>query len=208
MLYNYFIIAFRNILKHKVFSFINVIGLTIGITCCILLALFIHYEFSYERHFKDYQNIYRVTSTLTTDQWTQHNTLYSSSYWFRPFSESFRKFKAATRVVIPPDVQRHYLRFEEKAFYENRGYVVDSTFFDVFSYPFEEGDPATALDGASPVVLSHDLARKFFTDASALDQLLIITSGGIADTFRVTGVLKPYEHPSQLDAGLLYGHEQ
>ena len=80
MLYNYFVIAFRNILKYKVFSFINVLGLTIGITCCILLALFIHYEFSYERHFKDYQNIYRVTSTIAVDQWTQHNSLYSPSH--------------------------------------------------------------------------------------------------------------------------------
>ena len=70
------------------------------------------------------------------------------------FQREFPEIQSATRVVIPPDVQRHYLRFEDKGFYESRGYVVDSTFFDVFSYPFEEGDPATALDGASPVVLS------------------------------------------------------
>ena len=204
MLYNYFVIAFRNILKQKVFSFINVLGLTIGITCCILLALFIHYEFSYEKHFKDYQNIYRVTSILESDQWS--STIPCTAPPMVPtFQREFPEIQSATRVVIPPDVQRHYLRFEDKGFYETRGYVVDSTFFDVFSYPFEEGDPATALDGASPVVLSHDLARKFFADASALDQILIITSGGIADTFHVTGVLKPYEHPSQLDAGFYMG---
>ena len=204
MLYNYFIIAFRNILKYKVFSFINVIGLTIGITCCILLTLFIHYEFSYERHFNDYQNIYRVTSTIASDQWT--STIPCTAPPMVPtFQREFPEIQTATRVVVPPDVQRHYLRFEDKAFYEDRGYVVDSTFFDVFSYPFEEGDQATALDGASPVVLSHDLARKFFAKASALDQLLIITSGGISDTFRVTGVLKPYKNPSQLDAGFYMG---
>ena len=204
MLYNYFIIAFRNILKHKVFSFINVLGLTIGITCCILLALFLHYEFSYEKHFNDYQNIYRVTSTITSDQWT--STIPCTAPPAVPtFQREFPEIQSATRVVIPPDVQRHYLRFEDKTFYEDRGYVVDSTFFDVFSYSFEEGDPATALDGTSPVVLSHDLARKFFTDASALDKLLIITSGGIGDTFRVTGVLKPFEFPSQLDAGFYMG---
>ncbi len=204
MLYNYFIIAFRNILKYKVFSFINVIGLTIGITCCILLTLFIHYEFSYERHFNDYQNIYRITSTIASDQWTSAIPC-TAPPMVPTFQREFPEIQTATRVVMPPDVQTHYLRFEDKAFYEDRGYVVDSTFFDVFSYPFEEGDQATALDGASPVVLSHDLARKFFPKVSALDQLLIITSGGIADTFRVTGVLKPYKNPSQLDAGFYMG---
>jgi len=131
MLYNYFIIAFRNILKYKVFSFINVIGLTIGITCCILLTLFIHYEFSYERHFNDYQNIYRVTSTIASDQWT--STIPCTAPPMVPtFQREFPEIQTATRVVVPPDVQRHYLRFEDKAFYEDRGYVVDSTFFDVF----------------------------------------------------------------------------
>ncbi len=166
--------------------------------------MFIHYEFSYEKHFNDYQNIYRVTSTITSDQWT--TTIPCTAPPIVPtFQREFPEIQSATRVVIPPDVQRHYLRFEDKAFYEDRGYVVDSTFFDVFSYAFEEGDPATALDGASPVVLSHDLARKFFAETSALDHLLIITSGGIADTFRVTGVLKPFENPSQLDAGFYMG---
>ncbi|HEX6225212.1 MAG TPA: ABC transporter permease, partial [Chryseolinea sp.] len=200
MLYNYLVIAFRNVLKHKVFSFINVIGLTVGITCCLLLALFIHYEFSYERHFADYNNIYRVTSILSTDQWT--STIPCTAPPAVPtFQREFPEIKRATRVANPPDVQRHYIRFGEKGFFEDRGYVVDSTFFDIFSYQFEEGDPATALDGPSPVVLSYDLARKFFAGTSALDQLVIITSGGLSDTFRITGVLKPYEHPSQLDAG-------
>ena len=204
MLYNYFIIALRTVLKHKIFFFINVLGLTVGITCCTLLALFIHYEFSYERHFSNYQNIYRITSTLTSDQGS--SSIPCTAPPMAPtFQREFPEIESATRVVTPPDVQRHYIQFKDKGFYEHRGYVVDSTFFDIFPYPFEEGDPATALDGASPVVLSDALARKFFATASALDQLLIITSGGIADTFRVTGVLKPFEYPSQLDAGFYMG---
>src|SRR5688572_33467833 len=100
MLYNYFVIAFRNLLKHKVFSFINVIGLTIGITCCILLALFINYEFSYERHFSDYNNIYRVTSTLTTDTWTSKIPC-TAPPLVPVIQQEFPEVQAATRVVIP-----------------------------------------------------------------------------------------------------------
>ena len=77
---------------------------------------------------------------------------------------------------------------------------MDSTFFDIFSYAFEEGDRNTALDGPSAVVLSNHVARKIFPDQSALDKLIVINSGNATDTFRVTGVLKPYTHKSQLDA--------
>jgi putative ABC transport system permease protein len=201
MLHSYFTIAFRNLLKQKVFSLINILGLTIGITCCILLTLYIRDEFSYERHFDDYRSIYRLTSVFTAEKWS--SKLPSSAPPAVPaLLQEFPEIQAATRVATPPDVQRHYIRFHDKGFYEDNGYLVDSAFFDVFSYAFAEGDRATALDGPSAVVLSHAVARKFFGDASALDQLLIINSGNLTDTFRVTGVLKPYTHPSQLDAGL------
>lgn len=180
---------------------INILGLAIGITCCILLTLFIKDEFSFERHFDDYESIYRVTSTLSSDKWSSE--LPSSAPPAVPaLLREFPEIKTATRVASPPDVQRHYIRFQDKGFYENKAYLVDSTFFDVFSYTFAEGDRDTALDGPSAVVLSHDVALKFFNDGQALDQLLIINSGSFTDTFRVTGVLKPYSHPSQLNAGV------
>lgn len=199
MLYNYFIIAFRNLNRHKLFSFINILGLAIGITCCTLLALFIKDEFSYERHFEDYNRIYRVTTTIISDQ--LNGTIQRTS---PPIAmtmlRDYPELKSATRLVEMPGVDRHLIQYGDKIFYEKKGYVVDSTFFDVFSYAFEEGDPKTALDGPSAVVLSHDVARKVFPDQSALDKLIIINSANSTDTFRVTGVLKQYAHKSQLDA--------
>lgn len=205
MLYNYLIIACRQVLKHKVFSIINILGLAIGMTCCILLGLFIHDEFRYERHFSGFTDIYRVTTIYDSEKGS--GKIPGSAPPAAPtFQRELPEVQNAARVIIPPDVQRHYLTFQDKSFYENRGYVVDSSFFDIFNYPFEVGNPATALDGPSPVVLSHSVAQKFFSDpASALDQLLAIASGGITDTFRVTGVLKPYTHPSQLDADFYMG---
>lgn len=66
MLKNYFLIAVRNLLKHKVFSLINIFGLSVGIACCVLLALSIKDEFSYEKHFDSFENIYRITSPFTS----------------------------------------------------------------------------------------------------------------------------------------------
>ncbi|MEX1241421.1 MAG: ABC transporter permease [Cyclobacteriaceae bacterium] len=201
MLYNYFIIAFRNLNRHKVFSSINILGLAIGITCCTLLALFIKDEFSYERHFQDYNRIYRVTTTIISDQLNgkiQRTSPPIAMTMLRDFPE----LESATRLVEMPNVDQHLIQHGDKTFYEKKGYLVDSTFFEIFSYAFEEGDRNTALDGPSAVVLSHNVARKIFNDQSALDKLIIINSGNSSDTFRVTGVLKPYTHKSQLDANI------
>lgn len=199
MLHNYFVIAFRNLARNKVFSFINILGLSIGITCCALLALFIKDEFSFETHFKDYNNIYRVTTTIISDQLNGKIQRTSPPIGMAMLRE-FPEIESATRLVEMPRVERHLVRYEDKTFYEKKGYVVDSTFFDVFSYAFEEGDPGTALDGPSSVVLSDEVAHKIFGDQSGLDKLIIINSGNSTDTFRVTGVLKPYTHKSQADA--------
>ena len=199
MLYSYLVTAFRNLNRHKLFSFINIFGLAIGITCCTLLALFIKDEFSYERHFQAYDRIYRITTTIISDQLNgkiQRTSPPIAMTMLRDFPE----LESASRLVEMPNVEQHLIQYGDKTFYEKKGYVVDSTFFDIFSYAFEEGDRNTALDGPSAVVLSNHVARKIFPDQSALDKLIVINSGNATDTFRVTGVLKPYTHKSQLDA--------
>lgn len=202
MLKNYFLIAIRNLLKHKVFSFINILGLSIGISCCVLLALFIKEELSFDRHFTDVQNIYRVTGSLTADQGRNEKFPRNSPAVVMGLLHELPEIETATRVVDPPEVEQHLIRYEDKNFYETKGYLVDSTFFDVFDYAFQEGNKNTALDTRSSVVLSSTLAAKIFDDQSPLDKLLIINSGESTDTFRVTGVLKPLTKKSHVDADL------
>lgn len=199
MLKNYFIIAFRNLLKHKVFSLINIFGLSVGIACCVLLSLYIKEEFGYERHFNRFEDIYRVTSYFKTAELDEKLPVSSPPLAMTLLSE-FPELESVTRIVNPPEVEQHLIHFEDKTFYEKSGYLVDSTFFDIFNYAFAEGNRETAFDGPSSVVLSNALAHKIFDNKSALDNLIIINSGNSADTFRVTGVLKPYTHKSQIDA--------
>lgn len=202
MFRNYIIIAVRNLLKHKIFSFINVVGLSIGIACCTLLALYIKDEFSFDRHFDRSEDIYRIASTFIREEGSEDKIPRTSPAVAMTMLEEFPELESATRVVNPPEVEQHLVRYKDITFYEKQGYLVDSTFFDVFSYEFQEGDRNTALDHRSSVVLSAVLAKKLFGDQSGLDESIIINSGNSVDTFRVTGILKPYVKKSQLDADL------
>ncbi len=200
MLQNYLKIALRNLLNHKVFSIINIFGLSIGIACCVLLSLFIKDELSFETQFQGSEKIYRITSSFIKDDGTNETFPRSSPPVTMTLLAEFPELEAATRVVTPPGVEQHLVRYENKTFYEKHGALVDSTFFDVFSYDFLEGDRRTAMDGRSVVVISAMLAKKLFGNQSALDHSLIINSGNSTDTFRVTGILRKPEKKSHLDA--------
>lgn len=204
MLKNYFSIAFRNLLKHKAFSIINISGLAVGISCCVLLALYIKDEFSFEKHFEDHDRIYRIYSVFIKDG-NPESFPRTSPPVALAFAEQFPEIETATRLVSPPEVEQHLIRYKDNIFYEKTGYLVDSTFFDVFSFPFQEGDRFTALDGPSSVVLSAELATKIFGESSPLDELIIINSGQSVDTFRITGVLKPVKNPSHVNASFYMG---
>jgi putative ABC transport system permease protein len=199
MIKNYLTIAIRNLLKHKTFSAINVFGLSVGIACCVLLSLFIKDEFSYEKHFNGHESIYRLYTLFVKDG-KEDRFPTTSPPVALALADEFPEVETATRVLSPPEVEQHLIRYKDKAFYEKQGYLVDSTFFDVFSYEFQEGNGATALEGPSSVVLSAEMAGKLFGYQSPLDELIIINSGWSTDTVRVTGVLKPFDSPSHVNA--------
>jgi putative ABC transport system permease protein len=199
MIKNYLIIALRNLLKHKTFSAINIFGLAVGIACCVLLSLFIKDEFSYEKHFNGHESIFRLYTVFVKDG-KEDRFPFTSPPVALGLADEFPEVETATRVLSPPEVEQHLVRYKDKSFYEKQGYLVDSTFFDVFSYQFQEGNGATALDGPSSVVLSAEMAGKLFGSESPLDELVIINSGWSTDTVRVTGVLKPFDNPSHINA--------
>lgn len=199
MISNYIKVAVRQLLKNKTFSLINIFGLSVGVACCVLLAIFIQDEFSYEQSFKDHDRVYRIYSVFSKDGKTDVFPRTSPPIAM-DLLDVLPEVEQATRSVDPPEVQQHLVRFGDRQFYEKKGVLVDSTFFDLFDYPFAEGDPSTALDAPATVVISEDLSNKIFAGKSALDELLIINSGRSTDTFRVTGVVKKTPAKSHLDA--------
>ncbi len=183
MLLNYLKIAWRNIRKDAFYSLLNILGLTIGVTCGLLLLLYVTDELSYDRYHANADRIYRLASRLhepdksfgwASTQVPVAPTL-KKDY---PFIENYVRFFPYGRVMF---------RQGEKRFYEEDVFAADSTVFDVFSYPFVEGDPRTALDQPGSVVLTRKTAEKFFGSRSALGQSLQTND---TTFYKVTGVIE------------------
>jgi putative ABC transport system permease protein len=201
MLKNYFVIALRLILKNKIFSLINILGLSVGIACCMLITLYIQDEFNYEKGFPDYDKIFRINTTFIREGATEVGA-YTSPPIAMELAQILPEVETAVRIVPALGVEQHIVRYNDKTFFEKKAFLVDSTFLDVFPYKLLEGNAATALDDPSTVLLSEELAQKIFGTKSALDELIIINSGNSADTFRVTGVVAKPELPSHIDANM------
>ncbi|GAB4027573.1 ABC transporter permease [Spirosoma gilvum] len=183
MLLNYLKIAWRNLRKDKFYSLINILGLTIGVTCGLLLLLYVTDELSYDRYQANASQIYRIVSHITepdkVNRWSSTQpALAPTLKKDYPFVKNYVRFFPYGRMLF---------RQGEKRFYEENVYSADSTVFDVFSYKFVEGDPKTALHQPGSVVLTQTAAQKFFGSKSALGQSLQTND---TTFYKVTGVLE------------------
>jgi putative ABC transport system permease protein len=199
MLKNYITVAIRHLLKNKVFSFINILGLSTGIACCLMLALYIQDEFSYEKHFQGHERVYRLYTIFSKDGKPESFPRTSPPIAMDLIDE-VADVETATRVVNPPEVEVHLIHHGDNTFYEKQGVLVDSTFLDVFPYELKYGDRNTALDAPATLLLSEKLATKIFGQKNPLDEMLIINSGRASDTFKVSGVIKYTGLHSHVDA--------
>jgi putative ABC transport system permease protein len=201
MLRNYWIIALRLLLKNKIFSAINILGLSTGIACCILITLYIQDEFSYEQGFFEHEKVFRINTTFIRDG-VAENAPTASPAIAPGLAQALPEVQTYTRVMKPLNTEVNIVWYNDKSFFEKEAFLVDSTFLDVFPYKLLEGDAATALNGPSSVLLSQEITRKIFGSESPLDELLIINSGTTSDTFRVTGVIATPALPSHVDADI------
>lgn len=185
MFKNYLKVAFRNILKHKFFSIINILGMTIGVTACLLIALYVTDELSYDRFHDRADRIYQVG--LHAKVGGQDIT---TSTTCPPMAEAFVKeipgVEQSTRIadmwgsgVVKYDPS-NIMFTEELLFY------ADSNFFDFFSFKLIEGDPKKALLEPNSVVLTKSMETKYFGAESGIGKLLSI--GGHEKTYKVTGI--------------------
>ncbi|MES1218158.1 MAG: ABC transporter permease [Bacteroidota bacterium] len=193
MIKNYLKIAVRNILKNKIFSLINISGLAAGLVCCAFLFLFIADESGFDRHFKRAEDIYRVTTEMKGA--VNLSTSMSSPPLAEAIRNSFPEVEQVTRLLKLPGTEQHLLKLMEngivkESFFEYNGFLADSTFFDVFSYPFLYGNPQEALKQPNSIVLSENLSKKYFGSENPLGRELHVENAwGVYDCF-VAGVFK------------------
>jgi putative ABC transport system permease protein len=189
MLQNYIKIALRNLLRNKVYSAINILGLALGVACCLLLALYIQDEINFDKHHVRVNDLYRIVTNFQTDVGFNKQGSCSPPIAMT-IKEEVPEVEVAVRVLNPPGIAQNLIRYQENFLYETNGFLADSTLFDVFTYELTEGNPKKALVLANTVVLSDKLAKKLFGNEPALDKLISISQGGKPYEYKVTGVFK------------------
>ncbi|MDB5205599.1 MAG: antimicrobial peptide transporter permease [Flavisolibacter sp.] len=205
MIRNYLKIAWRNLMKNKVFSFINIFGLAVGLTCCILISLYIYHETSYDKHLPNGDRIYQLGTTFI-DQGVEEKGTNTSAPLGAMLQHEFPEVEASTRILSLFRDDKTLFQVKKAngalvSFYETKGLLADSNFFQIINYTFKEGNPQTALIAANSVVISEGLANKLFGSEAALDKMVRISSSTNGDsTFRVTGVFAAPQGPSHIDA--------
>jgi putative ABC transport system permease protein len=189
MLKNYLRVALRNLKNHRAFSFINIIGLAIGITCCIAIMLYVQDELSYDRFNIHADMIYRVAFHAVLPNLNEDGTLTPSPMGPALLAE-FPQVVAYTRIEgwMAP-----VLRYGGKAFSEPRFLEADSTFFAVFTVHFLGGNPKTALAQPNSVVLTESMAKKYFGSANPMGKIL---NADHKSDWIVTGVIKDWPENS------------
>ncbi|SDM58936.1 putative ABC transport system permease protein [Catalinimonas alkaloidigena] len=200
MLRNYWKIAVRQLLKHKAFSLINLLGLSVGVACCLLLLLFIQHERSYDRFQEHGASLYRVNTLFTSADGVSHRMATTSPPIVMKMREELPEVANATRLVYPPGTPEHLLRHGDKMFLEQGGVLVDSTFFQLFTYQFLAGDPYTCLREPRSLVLTETIARKLFGDDLGLHQVVSVSDNGGAYDMQVTGIVAEPTQPTHLEA--------
>lgn len=193
MLKNYLKIAWRNIKRHKGFSFINIAGLAIGMACTILILTWIQDELSFDRFHEKGDRIYRV---IVEDE-QGFNSAGTCPIPLAPrLKERYPEVLESTRFCN--GFQKFLVEYEERVFYEEIG-IVDPSFFEIFTFPFREGDPGTAFNDPYSLVMTERMARKYFGTESPIGKTLqVLSSNKEKISFTVTGLLRNIPRNSHL----------
>ncbi len=183
-------IAIRNFKSSKIFSFINLSGLAIGMTCTILILLWVQDEISYDRFHKNSYDLYRVINFSSSYQSRGAGTpapLAPALLEETPEIISYTRFAPIPRLVI---------KHNQNVFYEDKVVLADPTIFEMFTFPFLKGDPKTALSSTENIVITEEMAHKYFGDEDPIGKLIFLEGGD--EGAKITGVLKNIPHNSHI----------
>jgi putative ABC transport system permease protein len=196
MIRNYFKIAFRNLWRHRVFSFINVLGLSVGMSACLLIYLYVSFELSYDRYHTKGDRIFRVVTNIKTPT----DTLDWSSASI-PMSPAMKKDFPEVEKFVRIEPNSLLVSRGDTKFQEDKLAFADSSFFSIFSLPLVKGDPDKALIAPWQVVLTETSAKKYFGTAEPVGQTLYLTGSRFPAT--VTGVMKDFPDNSHFKYDIL-----
>jgi putative ABC transport system permease protein len=203
MLGNYLRVAYRNLIRSRLYTLISVIGLAAGIACCILIFLYVQDELSYDKFHVNADDIYRVIRVRTSPDGTV-GAKPSTSGLLGPLLESdFPDVLRSARIVGSQQV----VRVEDKSFSEILQFV-DPAFLEMFTFPVLGGGTQKVLSDPSSVVITTEIARKYFGDADPMGQHVTVQLDQTVAEFTVAGVTQPPPDNSSMDFDFLVSFEQ
>jgi len=194
---SYIKIAFRNILKHKLHSAINMLGLAIAIACCLLLVLFIGNELSYDSFHKNKDNIFRINSSFVKE-----NTSLIQATTQAPLAPTLKKeipeIIYSTRFLIAS----YTVKYQDNLFTEKTTFT-DPDFLHMFSFNLIQGNPDNVLKDRNTIVISEEVAKKYYSDENPIGKQLSIIRYGVSHSFTINGIIESPPENSSIQFDIL-----
>jgi putative ABC transport system permease protein len=184
MLKNYILISFRNLRKHFSYSFINILGLGLGLATCLLLITWILHELSYDKFNVRAERIYRGSLEYSFGGQVARTPVSPNA--LLPSLLTLPEVETGVRVFNPSAWNPYIVKYGDKLFQETKFYVADSTFFKVFSYDLITGNPKTVLKDPYSVILTERMAKKYFGEDDPVGKSLYINN---KQDYLITGVI-------------------
>lgn len=205
MIRNYLLLAYRNLMKRKWFTVINICGLAIGMAVAILILNYVSFENSYDEIHQNSDRIYRVESQffqgdVLTDDWATASFGYASA---------MKKHIAGIEDFVRIDLTgtQRIVNYKDRKFRENKVVITEPSFFSVFSFDLIEGDPDEVLKGANKVVITPKIAKKYFGNENPIGKLLTIRSSYRTLNCEVSGIIKEMPKNVHFDYEILISWE-
>jgi putative ABC transport system permease protein len=188
MIRNYIKVALRNLLKHKGYTFINILGLAVGIAASVLIVLYITHEMSYDKFHENADRTYRITADWSNQGDSRIHQLGTPYILAQTIREKYPQVGSITQLSGP--VGDLILRYKDTAFKETDAFCAEPSFFDVFSFPLIKGNPETSLRDPNMMVMTRSLAKKYFGDEDPLGKTIEVIATGDKLFFQITGVME------------------
>ncbi len=196
MFKNYLLLALNNFRKQKMFSLINILGLTIGITCCLMIYLFILNEMSYDKFHANAKDIYRVMRVGSINGEKREIPWLSPPY----ATALVNDFPDAVQQSVRVSPDNDLITYQNISFNEKHIYLTDDNFFTFFSFPLLKGNPAIVLKDPKSIVLTASAAKKYFGNEDPIGKVLQMNK---SMQLKVTGIAKDVPVNSHLDFDMI-----
>jgi len=205
MIRSMFLIAWRNALRQRQFTVLNILGLTLGITACLLIGIYVHDEMSYDNFHTKGDRIYRVNQPMIWNTWDEQFASTGPNVAVA-LREDIPEFEEVTRIVnmFEQIVKYTDVQGNTQSFREDKLYTAEGNFFEVFSFDFLQGDPETALIEPYSVVMTKEAATRYYGSEDAIGKNLEIKrNDGGWDTYTIKGVIADLPGNSHLQFDVL-----